>query len=76
MNAGTAAPSASLEVALAHAERLLQADPALAVEQAKEILQAIGPYPPAQLLLARADAACDRHDQAIETLRQLMRALT
>lgn len=67
------APSASLEAALAHAERLLSADPALAAEQAREILRVVGDYPPAQLLLAKADAAQGRIEVAIDTLTALAR---
>src|SRR4051812_1056741 len=42
-----AARTGSLEVALAHAERLLQTDPALAAEQAGEILRTVGDHPAA-----------------------------
>jgi len=50
-----AAPaSGTLEQALAHAERLLQRDPALAVEQLDEILQTVGAHPLALRLLAAA----------------------
>ena len=72
MNAGPA-PSASLEVALAHAERLLTVDPALAAEQATEILAAVGEHPPAQLLLAKAKAACGRADDSLAELAALAR---
>ena len=40
-------PTGSLEVALAHAERLLDTDPALAAEQAREILRVVGDHPAA-----------------------------
>ena len=49
-----ASASGTLEQALAHAERLLQRDPALAVEQLEEILHAVGAHPLALQLLAAA----------------------
>ena len=49
-----ASASGTLEQALAHAERLLQRDPALAVEQLEEILQVAGAHPLALQLLAAA----------------------
>ncbi|MGS1121638.1 tetratricopeptide repeat protein [Rhodanobacter sp. UC4436_H3] len=49
-----ASASGTLEQALAHAERLLQRDPALAVEQLEEILQVVGAHPLALQLLAAA----------------------
>jgi tetratricopeptide (TPR) repeat protein len=50
----TAEPTGSLEVALAHARRLLERRPALAEGQAKAILEAVPGHPVALLLLARA----------------------
>lgn len=47
-------PVGSLEVAIAHAERLLQRDPALALEQAEAILEAIPDLPDAQVIKGRA----------------------
>jgi tetratricopeptide (TPR) repeat protein len=44
----------SLDVALAHAERLLQRDPVLAVEQADAILTAVPHHPKARLIKGRA----------------------
>jgi tetratricopeptide (TPR) repeat protein len=64
-------PSATLEVALAHAERLLATHPLLAAEQAQEILNVVGGHPPAQLLLAKANAACGHADLALRQLSQL-----
>ena len=52
--AGTAEPVGSVEVALAHAARLLDRDPALAAEQAHEILKAAPGHPNALLVLAIA----------------------
>ena len=48
---GAPGPVGTLEVALAHAERLLAAEPALAAEQATEILAAVPGHPVATLLL-------------------------
>ena len=56
MNGGSAAaePVGSLDVALAHAVRLLEQDPRLAAEQAGEILKAVPGHPNASLLLGMA----------------------
>jgi tetratricopeptide (TPR) repeat protein len=47
-------PVGSVEVALAHATRLLENNPVLAAEQANEILKAVPAHPPATLLLGVA----------------------
>lgn len=47
-------PVGTLATALAHAERLLGATPALAAEQAEEILKAVPQHPSALLILAAA----------------------
>jgi tetratricopeptide (TPR) repeat protein len=70
MNA--AAPTASLQIALAHAARLLQADPALAGEQANEILRAVGEHPQALLLLGLSHGRRGEHDAAIAALRRAL----
>ena len=44
------APTAPLDVALAHAARLLSAEPELAAEQAREIIAAVGEHPVAVLV--------------------------
>src|SRR5205807_1886609 len=51
---GAAQPVGSLDVALAHAARLLERDPALAAEQAGEILKNVPGHPGAQLILGVA----------------------
>ncbi|MFT5334655.1 MAG: tetratricopeptide (TPR) repeat protein [Halioglobus sp.] len=48
-----AEPAGTLEVAMAHATRLLETQPLLALEQAQAILEAVPNHPPAVLLLAR-----------------------
>jgi hypothetical protein len=47
-------PVGSVEVALAHATRLLESNPVLAAEQASEILKAVPAHPLATLLLGVA----------------------
>jgi tetratricopeptide (TPR) repeat protein len=54
---GTAEPVGSIDVALAHAARLLDQDPALAAAQAREILRAVPEHPNAILVLAIAQRA-------------------
>ncbi len=70
-----APPSASLEQALAHAARLLERAPELALAQAEEIIRAVGPQPSARLLRAQALQACGRCDEAIPELRSLVQQL-
>ncbi|HET7127386.1 MAG TPA: hypothetical protein VFI26_09890, partial [Lysobacter sp.] len=48
------ASTTSLELALAHAARLLDSNPALAAEQAGEILRVVGDHPRALHVLAMA----------------------
>ena len=48
-----AEPAGTLEVAMAHATRLLETHPLLALEQAQAILEAVPNHPPAVLLLAQ-----------------------
>jgi len=50
-------PVGTLEVALAHATRLLATHPSAAVEQATEILKVVPDHPVAVLLLASAERA-------------------
>ena len=51
---GATEPSGTVEVALSHTARLLERDPALAAEQATEILKVAPGHPNATLLLAMA----------------------
>lgn len=67
-------PSATLDVALAHAGRLLESQPNLAVTQAEEILRTVGDHPPTRLLLAKAHAACGRNEEALLGLNLLTRS--
>ncbi len=54
---------------MAQAMRLLTAQPALAAEQAREILKVVPQHAPAAFLLARSLAALGRGDEAIAALR-------
>ena len=69
MSAATG-PTGTLDVALAHAARLLGTQPALAAEQAHEILKVVPDHAPAVFLLGRALAAAGRGDEAIRALRR------
>ncbi len=66
--------TASLEVALAHATRLLEAEPVLAEEQAREILRAVGPHPRALHVLATAQARQGHDQAAVDVLAPLARS--
>jgi len=69
-----AGPAATLEQALAHAARLLERQPELALAQADEIIRSIGPHPAAALLQARAKLACGRTEEASRELEALVKA--
>ncbi|MBL8270673.1 tetratricopeptide repeat-containing sulfotransferase family protein [Steroidobacter sp.] len=71
----TPEPVGTLEVALAHARRLLQQDPIAAAEQAEEILKAVPGQPMAQLLLAAARRSSGAPDEAIQILTGLSQQL-
>jgi tetratricopeptide (TPR) repeat protein len=66
--------TASLEVALAHAARLLATEPRLAREQAAEILRVVAGHPQALLLLGASHCACGDAAEAIEILDALCRS--
>jgi tetratricopeptide (TPR) repeat protein len=66
-------PTGTLQVAMAHATRLLKVDPALAAEQALEILKALPNHPAALVLLATARRRAGDPEAAIEALEPLMR---
>jgi Flp pilus assembly protein TadD len=70
----SAEPTASLDIALAHAARLLASDPALAAEQASEILRVVGGHPLALLLLGAAHCACGDANKAVGILDPLVAA--
>ncbi len=63
----------SLEVALAHAERLLQRDPRLALEQADAILEAAPQHPKARLIKGKALQRQGRSRDALAAFEALSR---
>jgi tetratricopeptide (TPR) repeat protein len=63
-----AEPVGTLEVALAHASRLLAAKPAVAAEQACEILRVVPRQPQALVILGLARAAAGDVDGSIDAL--------
>jgi len=71
---GAQEPIGTLEVALAHAAKLLASDPALAAEQANEILKVAPGHPVATLMLAAAQRAQGRPDDALVLLGPLAQA--
>jgi tetratricopeptide (TPR) repeat protein len=60
-----------VEVALAHASRLLERDPALAAEQASEILKAAPGDPRARLILGAAHRIAGHAELALDVLQPL-----
>jgi len=71
---GAAEPVGSVDVALAHAARLLERSPALAAEQAGEILRAVPGHPSATLILGIARRAQGDAASALELLQGLAKA--
>src|SRR3984893_11176391 len=69
-------PTGSLDVALAHAQRLLQRDPRLAAEQAAEILKVAPGHPHARLILGAAQRIAGYTQAALELLEPLAREQT
>ena len=64
--------TASLDVALNHASRLLGSDAEQAAQQATEILRVVGDHPAALLVLATSHRFCGRNSQALEILQLLV----
>src|SRR5687768_6996523 len=64
-------PTASVEIALAHASHLLSTDPELAGRQAAEVLRVVHGHPVARLLLGAARSACGDPAGALEVLQEL-----
>ncbi len=67
-----AEPVGTLEVALAHTARLLESQPALAAEQAAEILKVVPDHPVALLLRGLALGATGQGDAALAALRRVV----
>lgn len=66
-------PVGTLEVALAHAQHLLASQPALAADQARELLAAAPAHPGALFILGSALRQAHRTAEALETLQPLAR---
>ncbi len=71
---GAHEPVGTIEVALGHAGRLLESEPALAEEQAREILLAVPDHPLATLFLGIARRRLGDSGAALEILQALARA--
>jgi Flp pilus assembly protein TadD len=63
----------SLEAAIRHTETLLEQQPELAIEQAKEILKSVPKYPPADLLLAIALFRIGKTKESLSALDRIVR---
>jgi tetratricopeptide (TPR) repeat protein len=70
---GLTEPTGSVDAALAHAKRLLEKNPDLAAEQAREILNLIPAHPMARLILGAAQRRGGRASAALEILEPLAR---
>jgi tetratricopeptide (TPR) repeat protein len=68
---GAREPVGTLEVALAHTERLLASDPRMAAEQAAEILAVVPGHPAAQLMLGSARRRLGAAAEALDVLDPL-----
>ncbi len=66
-------PVGTLDVALAHAARLLERDPRLAAQQAGEILKVVPGHPRARLVLGAAQRIAGHTRAALEVLEPLAR---
>src|ERR1700683_5135079 len=66
-------PVGTLDVALAHATRLLERDPRLAAQQAGEILKVVPGHPRARLVLGAAHRIAGHTQAALEVLEPLAR---
>src|SRR6185312_5043370 len=71
---GTAEATGSLQQALTHARRLLESDPALAIQQLDEVLQVVPGHPAALQLLAAAHSQQGDLAQAVAVLHQAVRS--
>jgi tetratricopeptide (TPR) repeat protein len=68
---GLTEPTGSIDAALAHAKRLLEKNPDLAAEQAREILSVMPAHPMARLILGAAQRRGGRASAAVEILEPL-----
>ena len=67
------AGTGTIDTALSHAARLLESDPALAAEQAREVLSVAPGHPVAALLLGMASNLAGAFDKALAVLLPLAR---
>ena len=67
----TSEPVGTVDVALAHATRLLERDAALAAEQASEILKSVPKHPRARLILGAARRIAGQTQLALDILEPL-----
>lgn len=75
MDSTTAPPAVSLAAALEHAERLLETDPRLAAEQAREILKLVPRHADTTRVLAAALRLSGDPQAALDTVAPLAQAL-
>jgi len=75
MESTTAQPAVSLAAAFEHAERLLEVDPRLAVEQARAILEAVPRHADTTRVLAAALRLSGEPQAALDTVAPLAQAL-
>jgi tetratricopeptide (TPR) repeat protein len=68
----TTEPTGTIDLALAHAGRLLEPNPELAAEQALEVLNAAPDYPPALLMLATARRHSGQPTAALAVIEPLV----
>jgi predicted Zn-dependent protease len=73
MSGSQSEPTGSVEIALAHAARLLARDPALAAQQAREILEVVPGHPRARLILGAAHRIVGQTQAALGVLEPLVR---
>lgn len=68
-----AAPTGTLQTALDHARQLLATDPAMAAQQADEIIRVVGRHPMALLVLAASHRVRGQMPHALDVLEPLVR---
>lgn len=68
-----ASPTGTLDTALDHARHLLASDPAMAAQQASEIIRAVGRHPMALLILAASHRVRGQASHALDVLEPLVR---
>ena len=68
-----ASPTGTLDTALDHARHLLASDPAMAAQQASEIIRVVGRHPMALLILAASHRVRGQATHALDVLEPLVR---